>query len=101
MKKFLKLSIIIFLILIPTNIKAKEIPKVFLNGNINNMSTKTDERKIELHYKSNDLEFKSHIKIKIQGNSIEFYDSYYHNGTDTIIINLSLIPTKIIGYKYN
>ena len=37
------------------------------------MSTKTDERKIELHYKSNDLEFKSHIKIKVQGSSSLHY----------------------------
>ena len=49
----------------------------------------------------NDVVFINVRYFKIQGNSIEFYDSYYHNGTDTIIINLSLIPTKIIGYKYN
>ena len=39
--------------------------------------------------------------FNIQGNSIQFYDSYFHDGTSTSIVNLSLIPTKIIGYKYN
>lgn len=76
MKKILKLIVILIITLTFNikNIKAEEIPKVFLTGNIENMKSKSDERKVILTYVSNDLTFKAYTKIKIQGNSSLKYD---------------------------
>jgi len=76
MKKTLKIIIITFISLIIglEDIKAEALPKVFLNGNINEMTSKNDERKIKLRYVSNELEFEAYAKIKLQGNSSIAYD---------------------------
>lgn len=75
MKKIIKIIIIILISLNINikNIQAKVLPKIFLEGNIDKMDTKQDERKIKLKYISNDLEFTSYIKIKPQGNSSMAY----------------------------
>ena len=76
MKKTLKIIIIIFISLTTKiiNINAETLPRIFLEGNINDITKKNDERKIKLRYISNELEFESHAKIKLQGNSSIRYD---------------------------
>lgn len=76
MKKTLKIIIIILIAftLGTNNIKAEELPKIFLEGNIEDMQNKKEERQIKLRYISNNLEFTSYIKIKLQGNSSIRYD---------------------------
>ena len=79
-----KISKIIFIIIISfslniKNIIAEELPKVYLTGDITEMNSKSDKRKIELHYKSDDLEFKAYTVIKIQGNSSLQYDKKNYN----------------------
>lgn len=71
MKKVVKILLIIFLcsIFSINEIKAKELPKIYFEGDINNMDTKEDERKIKLTYKSNDTNFNAYATIKIQGAS--------------------------------
>ena len=64
-----------FIILINTiNSNASEIPKVYLEGDITNMTSKKDERKILLKYKSDELNFEKYTKIKVQGSSSLVYD---------------------------
>lgn len=53
---------------------AKEPPKVSFEGNISNMETKSDVRKIKLKYESKDLNFEAYTTIKIQGTSSLTYD---------------------------
>lgn len=76
MKKAIKIIIIIIVSLVINikDINAKELPKVYLEGNITNMSDKNDERKIKLHYISDELEFISYAKIKLQGKSSLSYE---------------------------
>ena len=68
---------IIFFIFIKSN--ASEIPKVYLEGDITDMTSKKDERKILLKYKSDELNFEKYTKIKVQGSSSIVYDkkNYY------------------------
>ena len=54
--------------------EAVEIPKVYLEGNITNMTDKKDERKIKLKFKSEDLNFEKYTKIKVQGSSSLVYE---------------------------
>ena len=74
---------IIFLNLVKSN--ASEIPKVYLEGDIENMTSKKDERKILLKYKSDEVKFEKYTKIKVQGSSSLVYDkknytiSFYEN----------------------
>ena len=64
-----------FIILINTiNSNASEIPKVYLEGDINNMTSKKDERKIFIKFKSDELNFEKYTKIKVQGSSSLVYD---------------------------
>ena len=63
---------IIFLNLVKSN--ASEIPKVYLEGDIENMTSKKDERKILLKYKSDEVKFEKYTKIKVQGSSSLVYD---------------------------
>lgn len=50
------------------------IPKVYFEGNINEMYDKSDERKIKLKYESNDINFEGYASIKIQGSSSLRYE---------------------------
>ena len=69
---------IIFLNLVKSN--ASEIPKVYLEGDIENMTSKKDERKILLKYKSDEVNFESYTEIKIQGHtSLSFEKKNYYN----------------------
>lgn len=66
---------------------ATEIPKVYLEGNIMEMNSKTDEREIFLKFSSDDVNFETFSKIKIQGNSSLAYDkknytiNFYNDNT--------------------
>lgn len=55
-------------------VAVKELPKVYFEGNISNMESKSDVRKIKLKYESKDLNFESYTKIKIQGSSSLAYE---------------------------
>ena len=77
-KKIIMFTSIIFVLIIVLlafeltnkyNSSSSNIPKVYLEGDINNMTTKKDEREVLLKYKSSDVNFEKYIKIKIQGTS--------------------------------
>ena len=75
MKKNLKILIII-LITLTINIKiikAEEIPKLFLKGDITNMIDKNDERKLEVSYISTTKNLNAYATIKIQGSSSIYF----------------------------
>lgn len=76
MKKVVKTLIIIFISIFCSiqNIDAKELPKVYFEGNIKNMNSKEDERKIKLTYTSDNLNFEAYTLIKVQGTSSLAYD---------------------------
>ena len=57
-----------------TVVKATDIPKVYLEGDISNMTTKKDERNILLKYTSTELNFEKSTKIKVQGSSSLAYE---------------------------
>lgn len=81
MKKIITILLIIFISLICSikEINAEELPKIYFTGNISNMDTKTDERKIKLTYKSKDLTFDSYALLKIQGSSSLSYEKKNYN----------------------
>ena len=54
--------------------KATEIPKVYFEGDISNMTDKKDEREILLKFTSDNLSFEKFAKIKVQGSSSLVYD---------------------------
>lgn len=56
------------------DLKTKDIPKVYFEGDISNMKTKADEREILLKYRSSKLNFDKYTKIKIQGTSSLSYE---------------------------
>lgn len=55
-------------------VQASEIPRVYIEGDISNMTSKKDERKIFLKYRSNELNFEKFTKIKVQGSSSLAYE---------------------------
>ena len=55
------------------------IPKVYFEGDISNMTSKEDERKISLKYVSNDINFESYALIKIQGTSSVYFEKKNYN----------------------
>lgn len=63
-----------FIICFHANVHATEIPKVYFEGDLSNMITKNDERKIYLKYTSSNLNFEKYTKIKIQGSSSIAYE---------------------------
>lgn len=77
---FCLISLIIINLKSQNNINTTEqnadykIPKVYFEGNIENMNTKKDERKIIIKYESNEQNFKTFAKIKIQGTSSLNYE---------------------------
>ena len=54
--------------------EATEIPKVYFEGDISNMTDKKDEREILLKFTSDNLSFEKFAKIKVQGSSSLVYD---------------------------
>lgn len=79
MKKFLLLFILF--LAVPLNSNAKELPKLYFYGNIKNMEEKSDERKIEVKYISEDKVFDSFAKIRVQGASSLQYEKKNYNIT--------------------
>lgn len=75
-KKLIFMVFIIFfaIFLKCTSSNAVEIPKVYFEGDISNMTSKKDERKIKIKYTSNDVNFEKFAKIKVQGSSSLVYD---------------------------
>ena len=78
MRKIVRLSILVLFCIILNNTKVfaskNQIPKVYFEGNITNMQTKTDERMITLKYRSDNLNFDTYTKIKVQGTSSLAYE---------------------------
>ena len=52
-----------------TLVKAEDLPKLYLEGNISNMTTKKDERQISFKYVDDSDEYTGYANIKIQGTS--------------------------------
>ena len=57
-----------------TKVSATDIPKVYFQGDISNMTTKKDERNIKLKFVSEELNFERYTKIKVQGSSSLAYE---------------------------
>lgn len=55
-------------------VTVKELPKIYFEGDITQMNSKSDVRKIKLKYESKELNFESFTKIKIQGTSSLAYE---------------------------
>lgn len=64
----------IFFIFCAIDVKAYVIPKLYIDGNIENMNSKSDIRKVKISYESEDLTFSSYATLKIQGNWSLRYD---------------------------
>ena len=64
----------IFFIFCAIDAKAYVIPKLYIDGNIENMNSKSDIRKVKISYESEDLTFSSYATLKIQGNWSLRYD---------------------------
>lgn len=75
-KKILILTIIhfVFVVFSINKVYAEEIPKVYFEGDISNMTEKTDVRNITIKYTSDDLNFEKYAKIKVQGTSSLMWD---------------------------
>lgn len=58
-----------------------DIPKVYLEGNIDNMTEKTDEREIKIQFTSSEINFETNAEIKIQGTSSLGYAKKNYNIT--------------------
>ena len=77
MKKKILFSLLfalLFLAIIQLNSNASSIPRVNIEGDISNMQTKTDVRKVKITYTSDELKFESYTEIKIQGHTSLGFD---------------------------
>ena len=82
MKKKILFSLLFalaFLAIIQLNSYASSIPKVNIEGDISNMTVKSDIRKVKIAYESDELNFESYIEIKIQGTSSLSYTKKNYN----------------------
>lgn len=59
---------------VPEEVVIKTLPKVYFEGDISNMETKSDVREIKLKYESDTVHFEAYTKIKIQGTSSLAYE---------------------------
>ena len=72
MKKKILFSILFvlaFLAIVQLNSNANSIPRVNIEGDISNMQTKADVRKVKITYTSDELKFESYTEIKLQGST--------------------------------
>lgn len=81
MKKKILFSILFalaFLAIVQLNSNASGIPRVNIEGDISNMQTKADVRKVKITYTSDELKFESYTEIKLQGStSLSFEKKNY------------------------
>lgn len=81
MKKKILFSLLfalLFLAIVQLNSNASSIPRVNIEGDISNMQTKEDVRKVKITYASDGLNFESYIEIKLQGStSLSFEKKNY------------------------
>ena len=81
MKKKILFSLLfalLFLAIAQLNSNASSIPRVDIEGDISNMQTKADVRKVKITYTSEELNFESYTEIKIQGStSLRFEKKNY------------------------
>ena len=82
LKKIIIFVLILFIgIIIKQNkvFGVSELPKIYFEGNISNMTDKKDERKIKVKYTSSDVNFDCYAKLKIQGTSSIYYEKKNYN----------------------
>ena len=80
--KVVFIAILFLLKLNCTEVKAFEgIPRVYFEGDISNMTEKTDERQIKLKFNSSEINFETNAEIKIQGTSSLGYEKKNYNIT--------------------
>lgn len=87
-KKLIILSLIVIIIIVISviflnsrSMGEKEIPKVYLEGNIDNMLVKEDKREIKVKYVDKNKSFTSNAMVKIQGGSSLNYPKKNYNIT--------------------
>lgn len=77
--KILKYTYRIFGIYVETNCQKYGLPQVYIEGNMDEMLSKADERNVIINYISNDIRFNSYARIKLQGaSSLEFEKKNYN-----------------------
>ena len=81
MKKKILFSLLFalaFLAIVQLNSYASSLPRVDIEGDISNMQTKADVRKMKIKYSSDEVNFESYIEIKLQGStSLSFEKKNY------------------------
>ncbi len=81
MKKKILFSLLfalVFLAIVQLNSNASSIPRVDIEGDLSNMQTKSDVRKVKIIYTSDEVNFESYTEIKIQGHtSLSFEKKNY------------------------
>lgn len=94
----IKRLLFVIVLIIPFVVNASsELPKLYFYGNVKNMEEKSDERKIEVKYVSEDKSFDSFAKIRVQGASSLRYDKKNFNITfyeDNTYVNKRKIDVK-------
>jgi hypothetical protein len=55
------------------------IPKVYIDGYIDEMNTKEDTRTVKIKYDSSNVKFESYAKMKIQGNTSLYWEKKSYN----------------------
>jgi len=71
---FLVIAIFLICRYMSTYTTIAKIPKIYLEGDISNMTTKKDEREVVLKYRSANINFDKNVKIKIQGGSSIYFE---------------------------
>ena len=88
-----KVFIILLFILFCPLVKAQELPKLYLNGDLSFMSSKEDKREIEIELVSDKYNFKEMGTIKLQGKSSLDYDKKNYN------ISFKLLVEELKHYQ--
>lgn len=93
-------TILLFLLFIPL-VSAKELPKLYLYGDLDFMSSKTDKREIEIELVDEEYGFKEKGTIKLQGKSSLNYDKKNYNISFENKVKTSLGEFKKYTLKAN
>lgn len=77
-------KIILFILLLFSGamvVCAEDLPKLYLEGNIDGMQTKADIRNVSVKYESDTVNFNGYARLKLQGASSLSYDKKNYNMT--------------------
>ncbi len=95
-----KIWLLFLLLLIPV-VKAEELPKLYLYGDLTFMSSKEDKREIEVELVSDEYNFREKGTIKLQGSSSLDYEKKNYNISFDSEVETSLGSFKKYTLKAN